>query len=108
MKMKNLNQKNRDQTARQRAARAANPEKFRAYLRRWRAANREKDHRYCAEWAQRNPEKVTARVRRWQLANPERFKEQRRRYRAAALARKAAAAIALPLGSHAPARGPAA
>ena len=103
MLMRSWYKKNREKIlAKQREARAAIPEKFRAYHRRWRSENREADHRHCAAWAKRNPEKCVARVRRWQLANPERYKAQQQRARARARARKVGGEqITLPLASSA-------
>jgi hypothetical protein len=77
--------------AKARAARAADPEKFRAYQQRRRAANPEANRRACAAWARQNPGKVLARVKRWQRLNPERLKEQRQRANATRRARRRAA-----------------
>jgi hypothetical protein len=76
--------------AKARAARAADPEKFRAYQQRRRAANPEANRRACAAWARQNPGKVLARVKRWQRLNPERLKEQRQRANATRRARRRA------------------
>ncbi len=61
----------------ERKRKAANPEKFRAAVRKWRAANVEKAREACRRWRKANPEKQAAAMRAWQQANPERVKAAR-------------------------------